>query len=470
MGEIEQTPHIIVVPSPGMGHLIPLITYSKRLVSCHDFLVTFLIPNEGSPSQAQKTVLNSLPKSISYVFLPPVCLDDLPEDAHIETRLCHTVARSLASMKEAMAEIVKNSRVVALVVDLFGTDAFDVGKDFHVPPYIFYPPNATVLSFFLELPRLDESCSCEYRDLPEPVKLPGCVPLHGGDLLDPAQDRKNEAYTWLLHHCKRYKLAEGILVNSFEDLEPSALKALKEEGPDRPPVYPVGPLIQTGSDSDESECLRWLDNQPHGSVLFISFGSGGTLTTEQLTELAIGLETSEQRFLWVVRSPSDTAAGAAYFTAQSAVDPLSFLPKGFLEKTKGFGLVVPSWAPQAQILSHSSTGGFLSHCGWNSTLESVVHGVPLIAWPLYAEQKMNSVMLESMTVALRVRFDENGIARRGEIAKVVRDLMEGEEGKKLRNKMKTLKIAATTTLSDTGSSAQSLREVAIKWKYQSHRD
>ncbi|KAF9614931.1 hypothetical protein IFM89_021361 [Coptis chinensis] len=469
MGEIQQNPHIIVLPTPGMGHLIPLIEFAKRLVLRHDFSFTFTIPSDGSPSEAQKTVLGSLPDSIDYIFLPPVNFDDLSGDVKIETRISLTVTRSLSSLREVLKEMVDNKRVVALVVDLFGTDAFDVAKEFKLPSYIFYPSTANALSLFLELPKLDEMYSCEYRDLLEPVKLPGCVPLHGRDFLDPLQDRKNEAYTWLLHHSNRYKLAEGILVNSFVDLEPDTFEALKEEKPDRPPIYPVGPLIQSGSTNkgaDGSNCLKWLDEQPHGSVLFISFGSGGTLSKEQLNELAIGLEMSEQRFLWVVRSPSEKAANASYFSAQSAKDPFDFLPKGFVERTKGLGLVVPSWAPQVQVLSHGSTGGFLSHCGWNSTLESIVNGVPLIAWPLFAEQKMNAVMLDYMKVALRPKFDENGIVRRDEIAKVVKGLMEGEAGKKLRNKMKALKSAAGTVLTEDGSSMKSLCEVTLKWKNQ----
>jgi hydroquinone glucosyltransferase len=138
----------------------------------------------------------------------------------------------------------------------------------------------------------------------------------------------------------------------------------------------------------------------------VSFGSGGTLSQEQIVELALGLELSNHKFLWVVRAPSNSA-NAAYLSAQNDVDPLQFLPSGFLERTKEKGLVIPSWAPQIQILSHNSVGGFLTHCGWNSILESVVHGVPLITWPLFAEQKMNAVMLsEGIEVGLRPRVNE----------------------------------------------------------------
>ena len=131
------------------------------------------------------------------------------------------------------------------------------------------------------------------------MKLPGCVLIHGSDLPDPMQDRKNVAYKRMLFNVKQVHLAIGIMVNSFMDLEPGAFKALNEVGQVKPPVYPVRPLVQSCSDRgvDESECLRWLDKQPNGSVLYVSFGSGGTLSHEQLNELALGLEMSGQRFL-----------------------------------------------------------------------------------------------------------------------------------------------------------------------------
>ncbi|XP_060218455.1 hydroquinone glucosyltransferase-like [Lycium barbarum] len=463
------TPHIAILPSPGMGHLIPLVEFSKRLIQNHHFSVTLILPTDGPVSNAQKIYLNSLPCSMDYHLLPPVNFDDLPLDTKMETRISLTVTRSLPSLREVFKTLVETKKTVALVVDLFGTDAFDVANDFKVSPYIFYPSTAMALSLFLYLPKLDETVSCEYRDLPDPVQIPGCIPIHGKDLLDPVQDRKNEAYKWVLHHSKRYRMAEGIVANSFKELEGGAIKALQEEEPGKPPVYPVGPLIQmdsgSGSKADRSECLTWLDEQPRGSVLYISFGSGGTLSHEQMIELASGLEMSEQRFLWVIRTPNDKMASATYFNVQDSTNPLDFLPKGFLEKTKGLGLVVPNWAPQAQILGHGSTSGFLTHCGWNSTLESVVHGVPFIAWPLYAEQKMNAVMLsEDIKVALRPKANENGIVGRLEIAKVVKGLMEGEEGKVVRSRMRDLKDAAAKVLSEDGSSTKALAELATKLK------
>ncbi|KAL6982003.1 hydroquinone glucosyltransferase [Sarracenia purpurea var. burkii] len=467
---MDQTPHVAIFPSQGMGHLIPLAEFAKRLVLTHGFSVTFVVPTDGPLPAAQKAFLEALvPLGITHLLLPPVNFDDLPDDVRIETRISLTAARSLHSLRDAFKSLVASSRLVALVVDLFGTDAFEVAKEFKISPYIFFPSTAMTLSLVFHLPKLDAAVSCEYRDLPEPIQIPGCIPIRGEDLLDPVQDRQNEAYKWVLHHAKRYRLAEGIMVNSFRDLEDGAIKALQEEEPGKPPVYPIGPLVQIDSTStdgvDRPESLRWLDDQPRGSVLFISFGSGGTLSYNQLTELAFGLEMSEQRFLWVVRSPNDKIANATYFSVESEKNPFAFLPDGFVERTKGRGLVVPSWAPQAEILSHRSSGGFLTHCGWNSTLESVVNGVPLIAWPLYAEQKMNAVMLtEDIKVALRPKIGEDGVIGRGEIAKVVKELLEGEEGKQIRSRMTNLKDAAAKVVSDDGSSTKSLADLAQKWK------
>ncbi|KAL3829737.1 hypothetical protein ACJIZ3_018539 [Penstemon smallii] len=459
-----------MLPSPGMGHLIPLVEFAKRL---HNFFsITFIIPTDGPLPQAQQTFLSALPSSIDYLLLPPVSFHDLPDDVKIETRISLTITRSAASIRESLKSLHQTKKLAALVVDLFGTDAFDVALDFKIPPYIFFPSTGTLLSLLFHLPKLDQTVSCEYRDVPEKLQIPGCVPIHGRDLLDPLQDRKNDAYKWVLHHSKRYKMAQGIILNSFKELEPRTIEALqqKEDGDGKPIVYPIGPLIQIGSKSEKgseqsSVCLDWLNEQPNNSVLFASFGSGGTLSHDQIIELAFGLEMSQQRFLWVIRCPNDKTSNASYFSIQNFDDPLEFLPQGFLERTKGRGLVVPMWAPQAQVLAHGSVCAFVTHCGWNSILESVVNGVPLIAWPLYAEQRMNAVMLhEDVKVALRPKAGENGLVGRDEIVNVVKGLMEGEEGKGVRTRMRELKDAAAQVLSENGSSTKSLGELTNKWK------
>lgn len=478
----QKQPHVAIVPTPGMGHLIPLVELAKRLVDLHKFAFTFIVSSDGTSMEPQKKLLQALPaESISSIFLPHLNFNDLPEDSPTEARITLSLIRSLPALRDSLKVLNESTRLVGLVVDLFGSEALDLAKEFGVLPFIFFPSSMMVLSSVLYLPKLDESTSCEYRDLPEPIRLPGCVPINGSDLADVLQDRKNEAYKMVVGIAKRYcDVPAGIMVNSFADLEPGAFKALKDgvQLGNNPPVYSVGPLIRSdsaGFDGSEYACLRWLDKQPKGSVLFVSFGSGGTLSHEQLKELALGLEMSGQRFLWVVRRPNEKAANANYFNSVQSVkdydpDYYDFLPNGFLERTKEVGLVVPNWAPQVQVLNHVSTGGFVCHCGWNSALESIVYGVPMIAWPLYAEQRMNAVLLvDDLKVAFRAKLNEKCLVECQYIAKYAKELIEGEDGKILRNRIKHLKDAASLAMAlskqavPAGSSTKALAEVAQIW-------
>jgi len=473
---MEKTVHIVIVPGAWYSHLVSILEFSKLLVQLHpNFHVTCFIPTLGSPSSATKSFLQTLPSNINCTFLPPVNPKDLPLGTTMESQIQLTVTLSLPYLHQALSSLTLRTPIVALVVDSLSAEALDLAMDFNMLSYIYFPAAATTLSLHLYLPKLDEETSCEYRDLLEPVQVPGCVPLHGHDLYNQAQDRSNEAYKFLLQRVKRFHYVDGIIVNSFLEIEKGPIKALTEEGSGNPAVYPVGPIIGTGTKSDNSgngmECLTWLDKQEPGSVLYVSFGSGGALSQEQIDGLAIGLELSNHKFLWVVvRAPSSSASGA-YLSAQNNVDLSQFLPSGFLERTKEQGMVIPSWAPQIEILSHRSVGGFLSHCGWNSILESVVHGVPLITWPLFGEQRMNAVVLsEGLKVGLRPRVNENGIVEREEISKLIKCLMEGEEGEKLRNNMMELKEAFTNALKEGGSSRNTISQLALEWRNLVHEN
>ncbi|XP_027336070.1 hydroquinone glucosyltransferase-like [Abrus precatorius] len=455
--------HIAIVPSPGFSHLVPIVEFSKRLVQHHpNFHVTCIIPSLGSPPDSSKAYVKTLPSNIDFIFLPPINKDQLPQGAYPGVLIQLTITFSLPSIHEVLKSLSSKAPLTALMVDVFAFQALDFAKEFNALSYIYFPGAAMVLSLFSQMPKLDEQISGEYKDLKEPIALPGCVPLQGSDLPAPTQDRSSETYKLFLERAKGMLLADGILINSFLEMESSAIRALEEEENNKIKVYPVGPITQKGSNKDADECLRWLDNQPPSSVLYVSFGSGGTLSQDQTNELALGLELSGQRFLWVLRAPSNSVSAAYLETVNE--DPLQFLPNGFLERTKEQGLVVPLWAPQVQVLSHKSVGGFLCHCGWNSILESVQEGVPLITWPLFAEQRMNAVMLtDGLKVALRPKVNEDGIVEKEEIAKVMKCLMEGEEGKGMRERMRKLKDSAANALKD-GSSTQTLSQLASQWE------
>ncbi|RDX76823.1 UDP-glycosyltransferase 72B1, partial [Mucuna pruriens] len=463
-----EKPHIAVVPSPGFTHLVPILEFSKRLLHLHpEFHITCFIPSVGSPPTSSKSYLQTLPPTISSIFLPPITLDHVPDATVLAVQIELSVNLSLPYIRQELKSLCSRAKVVALVVDVFAHGALDFGRELNLLSYIYLPQSAMLLSLYFNSSKLDETLR-KSRNPQEPIKIPGCVPILSKDLPLPFQNLSSVGYKGFLERARKLHAPDGIFMNTFLELESRAIRALQEHIKGKPKVYPVGPIIQIGSIGHEHgldlECLTWLDKQEPKSVLYVSFGSGGTLSQDQLNELAFGLELSGQKFLWVVRAPSSVVS-SAYFGAEIK-DPLQFLPQGFLERTKKQGLVVPSWAPQIQVLGHSATGGFLSHCGWNSVVESVVKGVPVIAWPLFAEQSLNAAMLsDDLKVALRPKVNENGLAEREEIAKVVRGLMEDKEGMEIRKRMEALKIAAANAIKEDGSSTKTLSEYLKEIKY-----
>ncbi|KAG0449162.1 hypothetical protein HPP92_027447 [Vanilla planifolia] len=251
--------------------------------------------------------------------------------------------------------------------------------------------------------------------------------------------------------CELYLKADGILVNSFEALESAAYKRLRARG-ER--VYAIGPMIRCHSSKDGSaECMKWLDRHPCRSVVFVSFGTMVQISSRQVKELAYGLESSGQRFLWLLPADGDCE---------------KYLPKGFVERTRDVGMVVGSWVPQAAVLSHVTVGGFVSHCGWNSTLESLANGVPMVAWPIQYDQRMNALLLmEGVGVALRLEAsaeDEDGFVCRVAVEEIVKEQMEGERGKAVRARAAERQKEAKKAIEEDGSSWKTLAEVASMWE------
>ncbi|PVH65916.1 hypothetical protein PAHAL_1G103200 [Panicum hallii] len=466
--------HVVLVASPGAGHLIPMAELARRLVAHHGLAATLVTFTDLSAPNAHPTVLSSLSATqVSTVALPAVPLDDLPADTRIQTVLWELIGRSIPHLRALLRDISSTSPLAALVPDLFGSPVLPLAAELGVPAYVFFPSNATALALMRSAVELnDGAASGEYRDLPDVLRLPGGVLLRREDYADGFENSKEPAYARLIEEGRRYRAADGFLVNTFDEMElgnPEEIKQAVEQST-FPPVYPVGPLIRPSSDEDgASACLEWLDSQPTGSVVFLSFGSAGALSVEQTAELADGLEDSGHRFLWVVRMPSLDAINFAMFTGHRSDrdDPLAWLPEGFVERTSGRGLAVAAWVPQVRVLSHPATAAFVSHCGWNSTLESVASGVPMVAWPLYAEQSMNAVLLsENVGVALRPRATRaDGLIAREAIAAAVRELMDGgEKGRTVRLRAGELQQAVVRACAPEGSSWQMLQEVAGKWK------
>ncbi|PWA85051.1 UDP-glucuronosyl/UDP-glucosyltransferase [Artemisia annua] len=477
--EITPKPHVAFLASPGLGHITPLFELAIRLVTQHNFQVSFLVITTGAtPAQNEYVNANKHP-DLHIVDLPTADMSGLvSDDMTAVARLCVIVQESIRPLKSILSGL-EGPKLKAVVIDIFCTGVFEACNDLSIPVYSFFTASAALFVFSLYLPTMDKEVEGEFVDLPEPVQVPGCHPIQIQDLLDQVRDRKIDEYKWYLFHVSRLHMTTGIFVNAWDDLEPVSLKAVKHEQffmqIPTPPVYPIGPLtkqIEPVVTGHEEEIMAWLDKQPKDSVLFVALGSGGTLTSEQQTELAWGLELSHQRFIFVVRKPSDSALAAFFHAGSDSDDPKAYLPEGFVDRTNGVGLVVSSWAPQVAVLNHPSTGAFMSHCGWNSTLESLKHGVPMIGWPMYAEQRMNATIL-SKEVGVAVKMPvvgddgETVIVRREEIERIVRAVMEGEEGKKIRSRAKELEASGQATLSHGGSSYETLTQVVESWKLSS---
>ncbi|XP_019154521.1 PREDICTED: anthocyanidin 3-O-glucosyltransferase 5-like [Ipomoea nil] len=458
--------HIGILSSPGIGHIIPVLVLGKRLVAVHNVKVTvFVVTTAGSPTEAQLIKSSDMAENhLNIVEIPPVDISAfLDDNTKMVTQLCLLVRAALPGVRSALRGV--NRRLDALIVDLFCTEALPVADELNLPKFVYVPSNAWFVALTVYCPVLDREIAGQYVDWEKPLGIPGCKPVRPEDVVDPMLDRNDQQYREYLGQGRGFTMSDGILMNTWEDVDPGSLKALRENETLRKvvsgPVYAVGPLTRDMEERDgfDGTIMQWLDKQPRESVLYVSFGSGGTLSAEQITELAWGLELSEQRFIWVVRPPSQCGSDKSFFTiGQGADGTPDYLPEGFLTRTHNQGLVVSMWAEQALILRHPSTGGFLSHCGWNSTLESITNGVPMIAWPLYAEQRQNATMLtEELGVAIRpAKLPTKEVVAREEVKTLVKTMVQYKEGKELRKRVQKLRISAEKALSTEGSSYNSM--------------
>jgi UDP:flavonoid glycosyltransferase YjiC (YdhE family) len=288
--------------------------------------------------------------------------------------------------------------------------------------------------------------------------IPGVPTLQPKDLPSFLQDQDPGSQYILelvLKSLQSSRGADWILCNSFDDLESTEMKL-------EPPVFHVGPLLPSGylkgCDEDiirvgtnmrtEYDCSAWLNTKPNDSVIYVSFGSMIHLSKAQLEEVAMGLKDSGQPFLWVVR-PDIVASTVS-----------DCLPDGFLDEIGSQGLVVP-WCNQLRVLSHPSVAGFITHCGWNSMLESIAFGVPMLGFPAWSEQYTNcKLMADEWKIGIRLKgyarhAGESKMVAREEICGAIRKLLS-DEGKKMKINVEALSNSAKTATMDGGSSHQNI--------------
>ncbi|KFK44619.1 hypothetical protein AALP_AA1G282400 [Arabis alpina] len=336
----------------------------------------------------------------------------------------------------------------------------DPAEELGVPEVLFWTLSACGFMAYLHFYRLvemglsplkDESCwTKEYLDT-----VIDCVPsMKNMKLKDipsfiRATNHDNIMLNFSLRETERAKRASAIILNTFDDLEHDILRSMQSI---LPPVYSIGPLHllanrEIAEDSkigkmgsnlwkEETECLDWLDTKPRNSVVYVNFGSTTVVTAKQLVEFAWGLAGCGKEFLWVIRP--DLIAGEE-----------AIVPPEFLVETANRRMLA-SWCPQEKVLSHPAMGGFITHSGWNSTLESLSSGVPMICWPFFAEQQTNcKFTCDEWEVGMEI----GGDVKREEVEAVVRELMGGNKGKKMREKAEEwCRLAEEATKHKVGSS------------------
>ncbi|GAB4851564.1 hypothetical protein Ancab_030966 [Ancistrocladus abbreviatus] len=248
--------------------------------------------------------------------------------------------------------------------------------------------------------------------------------------------------------CEGTKTCQGLILNSFQELEGPAMANLHQQF--NIPIFMVGPFHKLAPASSSScltpdqSCISWLDTQASKSVLYVSFGSLAAISEDQFLEVAWGLANSKQPFLWVIRPGLVRGSEGSH--------PL---PDELLETICGRSYIV-KWAPQEEVLAQPAVGGFWTHNGWNSTLESICEGVPMICLPSFADQMVNARHVSDVwKVGIHL---ENGLER-GEVENAVRRLMVEEEGKEMRERIACLKEQASLCLKEGGSSYRSLEDL-----------
>ncbi|BAF18020.2 UDP-glycosyltransferase 88F3 [Oryza sativa Japonica Group] len=457
----KQSQTVVLHTILGAGHLAPMVELAKLFLG-RGFAVIIAVPTP--PASTADVAASSAPAvariaaanpSISFHNLPP---PDYPEpDPDGFQQLLDVIRLTVPILLTFLRSLPP---VAAVVLDLFCVDALDAAAAVGVPAYFYFTSSAGVLAAFLHLPHYFATTEGDLKDMGKALlHFPGVPPIPASDMPHNVLDCADVIGASLVYHYRRMPEARGMLINTYEWLEAKAVTALGDGAcvPDRPtpPVYCIGPLIVKGEDAAKGErhaCLAWLDAQPERSVVFVSFGSMGAVSAEQLKEIARGLENSGHRFLWVVRSPPPEDP-AKFSLPRSEPDLGALLPEKFLERTRERGMVVMSWAPQVEVLRHAATAAFVTHCGWNSILEAATAGVPMLCWPQYAEQRLNKVLVvDGMQLGVVMDGYDEELVKAEEVEKKVRLVMDSDEGKKLRGRLAMAKEMAAEALADGGPS------------------
>ncbi|XP_071684068.1 UDP-glycosyltransferase 73C6 isoform X2 [Lolium perenne] len=466
--------HFVLVPMMAQGHTIPM-TDMARLLAEHGAQVSFITtPVNASRLAGFAADVETAGLPVQLVELDFLTAEfGLPDGCEnidmIESKgLVVSFMEACAALGEPlMAHLRQQQRSPpsCIISDMMHWWTGDIARELGIPRLTF-----TGCCGFSSLvrPVADDRRLSEKSVLSRGSLLVAAVaspPLSGTSSLTtslfiPGFEKIREKM------CEEELRCDGVIINSFEELETLYIESLEQVT--RKKVWTVGPMCLCHRDSntmatrgnkasmDEAQCLQWLDSMKPGSVIFVSFGSLASTTPQQLVELGLGLEASNKPFIWVIK------AGGKFPEVEE------WLADGFEERVKDRGMIIRGWAPQVMILWHQAIGGFVTHCGWNSTIEGICAGVPMITWPHFAEQFLNEkLVVDVLKTGLEVGVkgvtqwgneQQEVMVTRDAVEKAVYTLMgEGEAAQELRMRAKDYAIKARRAFGEEGSSYNNVR-------------
>ncbi|KAJ7957113.1 Glycosyltransferase [Quillaja saponaria] len=446
---------VVLHPASGCHQIVSMVELAKLIVLHQpSFSIIILIPTLPSNTNPIFSYINEISQTnlpISFFSLPrlpfPYSNQDSNKTQYRASNIFESIRLSSSHVLDALQKISITSTILALV-----TSTVLLNFDTHIPIYHYFTSCASAVALFLYLPTIHNQITKSFKDLGNTLlHFPGLPPICASYMPQPVLNRDDPGYHYFLDFADCLSKSKGVIVNTFDLLEQRATKVIVDGAclPNQatPPIFCIGPLISSVKDYAGAS----FDEPSNSSVWRLLFG----------------LERSNQKFLWVLKNPINVGT-------EPNLEEL--LPEGFLERAKEKGVVVKSWAPQNAILSHKSVGGFVTHCGWNSVLEAVSYGVPMVAWPLYAEQHMNSVVLvEEMKLAIPIsnaitlvdsKEGEKGLVGAEEVKKRVKQLMELEDGKILRQRSLEMKVMAKAVWSSGGSSSTAFSQLLGSWMHE----
>ncbi|XVF05422.1 hypothetical protein REPUB_Repub05bG0170700 [Reevesia pubescens] len=437
MEKQQKSGHLVLVMLPFQGHITPMLQLATILHS-KGFTITIVHPELNSPNPSNHP-------EFTFISIP---------DKLTESELSGDVANLMLSLNQNCASPLQeckkkilhqkdsHDRIVGILYDTLMFCAQTIADDLRLLAINVRTSSAATMLLYPQFPQLNGKDFISENDMPE---LQSLQLLHIRALL--SQIKTDALTEWRTAFTNGVKSSSAIIVNTMDFLERAALSKIKEYFP--VPIFTIGPLHKLAPTScsslliEDANCISWLNKQAPKSVIYVSFGSMASIDEQELTETAWGLANSKQPFLWVIRP--GLVRGS---------DWIESLPNGFQESVGKRGCIV-KWTPQKEVLAHAAVGGFWSHCGWNSTIESICEGVPMLCNPFFGDQVLNSSYICNVwKIGLELRKLE-----RGTIEGTIKRLIFDVEGEEIRKKAMDLKEKAALCLREAGSSCCSFNEL-----------